>query len=582
MAKDFKTNLIIGGKLNPSLQNAFNKVSKMAGNTSSKINKIGSLTKKVFSVAGVVTGGALGAGLVAVGKEGIKLASNLAEVQNVVDTTFGKSASQINTWSQTALNRFGLSELQAKQFSSTLGAMMKSSGLTGKSLVSMSENLAGLSGDLASFYNLSQEDAFEKIRSGISGETEPLKQLGINMSVANLQAFALSKGIKTSYQKMDQASQVALRYSYLMKKSNDAQGDFAKTQGTYANQTKLLKTNIQQLSAKIASGLLPILTNLAQKGNDVISKITSDPAKMQAIQDKIKGIADKIGDVFTGASNVYSFIKDNWTTIEPIIWGIVAATTAYKVATIGLFAAQKAGLIINELVKAWEFATLIISAVAEGENILTIAQTALNLAMELNPIGLITTALIALAGVVYLVVKNWNAIVNALANAWNWFNNLIKTMPDFAIALTGPLAPLLLLIKHFEQVKNVVGGAIDAVKKFFGFGVKDTSSTNNKTVKTPATLKKHALGGISSKPAIFGEAGPEIAIPLKRTPRSRGLLEQANRIIAGGNGNIYYITYAPQVSGTKRGEIESSLQSNYEIFKAWLEQYFAEKKAVSF
>lgn len=108
------------------------------------------------------------------GMDCINVASDLAEVQNVVDVTFGEGAAQIDSWAKTAQTQFGLTELQAKKFTSTLGAMMKSSGMAGPEIVKMSEDLAGLAADMASFYNLDFETAFQKIRSGISGETEPL------------------------------------------------------------------------------------------------------------------------------------------------------------------------------------------------------------------------------------------------------------------------------------------------------------------------------------------------------------------------------------------------------------------------
>ena len=133
--------------------------------------------------------------LLNVGKDAIQSASDLQEVQNVVDVTFGEQgAKKIEDWAKTAGESFGLTETQAKRFTSTLGAMMKSAGMTGDQITEMSIDLAGLSADMASFYNLDFDTAFQKIRSGISGETEPLKQLGINMSEANLNAFALQKG----------------------------------------------------------------------------------------------------------------------------------------------------------------------------------------------------------------------------------------------------------------------------------------------------------------------------------------------------------------------------------------------------
>lgn len=193
-----------------------------------KENKVASAALVSLRKAGSDTMGALrkGAKFAAVGMAGLpppvlshwersrprgwQVASDLQEVQNVVDVTFGEQGSQkINGWSQSLLNAYGLSELSAKKYSSTLGAMLKSSGMADEQTMQMSQNLTMLAGDMASFYNLDSETAFEKLRSGISGETEPLKQLGINMSVANLQAYAMSQGIKKSYGEMSQAEQTA-------------------------------------------------------------------------------------------------------------------------------------------------------------------------------------------------------------------------------------------------------------------------------------------------------------------------------------------------------------------------------------
>ena len=116
----------------------------------------------------------LGESLVKIAAASIDAASDLREVQNVVDVTYGENASQIDAWAKTAITQFGLTETKAKQFASTMGAMMKSSGLAGPEIVDMSEKLAGLAADMSSFYNMDFDTAFQKIRSGISGETEPL------------------------------------------------------------------------------------------------------------------------------------------------------------------------------------------------------------------------------------------------------------------------------------------------------------------------------------------------------------------------------------------------------------------------
>lgn len=220
--------------------------------------------------------GTIGTALKDFATESVGLASDLQEVQNVVDVTFGNDAKTIETWSKKANKQFGLTELQAKKYTSTLGAMMKSSGLTGKAVTSMSTDLAGLAADMASFYNLDFETAFEKIRSGISGETEPLKQLGINMSVANLEAYALSQGITKSYESMTQAEQVTLRYNYLMQATADAQGDFARTSDSLANSQRILSTNIETLKANLGEMLLPVINDAVNALNGLFEAMTPD------------------------------------------------------------------------------------------------------------------------------------------------------------------------------------------------------------------------------------------------------------------------------------------------------------------
>ncbi|MFS8541312.1 MAG: hypothetical protein LOD89_04395, partial [Tissierellales bacterium] len=197
--------------------------------------------------------------LIDFGKAAVNVASDLTEVQNVVDVTFGSMASEINEFASNATKQFGLSELSAKQFASTMGAMLKSSGITGEAVKDMSIELTKLAADMASFYNLDPEEAFTKIRAGISGETEPLKQLGINMNIANLEAFALSQGINKAWKEMTQAEQTMLRYNYLLAVTGDAQGDFARNSESWANQIKILKEQWKEFMSLIGKALIEIL-----------------------------------------------------------------------------------------------------------------------------------------------------------------------------------------------------------------------------------------------------------------------------------------------------------------------------------
>lgn len=203
--------------------------------------------------------------------ESIGLASDLVETQNVVDVTFEDSASTINKWAQEALNAYGITETKAKQYSSTLGAMLKSMGIADDQVLQMSKDMAGLAADMASFYNLDHDVAFEKIRSGISGETEPLKALGINMSVANLNAFALEKGMNKAFDKMSQAEQATLRYQYLLEATKDAQGDFARTGDSFSNEMRKLQTNLDRIKTEFGKGLLGVVTPAISLLNNVLS-----------------------------------------------------------------------------------------------------------------------------------------------------------------------------------------------------------------------------------------------------------------------------------------------------------------------
>lgn len=243
-----------------------------------------------------------------VAKESIGLASDLDEVQNVVDTTFGAGAGDFNAWAASAKNAFGLSELNAKKFGGTMGAMLKSMGLASDEVMDMSQSLVGLAGDMASFYNLEHEEAFEKIRSGIAGETEPLKQLGINMSVANLEAFAMSQGITKAYESMTQAEQATLRYKYLLSATSDAQRDFSKTSDRHANALRTFWNNMDAKKAQFGQGLLDAVTPAINAINEFLEG--------NAFEKKISGIEEAENATVAGEDVRLGMAFNTITSIE--------------------------------------------------------------------------------------------------------------------------------------------------------------------------------------------------------------------------------------------------------------------------
>lgn len=223
----------------------------------------------------------IGKALLDIGKDAIQAASDLREVQNVVDTTFGGNANKIEAWAKDAGTQFGLTETQAKKFSSTMGAMLKSSGLAGDQIVGISTDLAGLAADMASFYNLDFEEAFSKIRSGMSGMTMPLKELGIDMSVDTMNAFALAQGLDKTFSQMSQSEQTMLRYQYLMKATADAQGDFARTSDEYANGMRQLQTNLTTLKTNLGNVLVDVVNPLI----DGLNKLFEDKSTKTVLDD---------------------------------------------------------------------------------------------------------------------------------------------------------------------------------------------------------------------------------------------------------------------------------------------------------
>lgn len=300
----------------------------------------GDIEKSFASMAGNIVGKLTAAGIGAIllnwGSAAVEAASDLAEVQNVVDTVFGDGSRQIETWSKKAGQQFGLTELQAKKFTSTLGAMMKSSGLAGDEIISMSTDLAGLAADMASFYNLDFETAFEKIRSGISGETMPLKQLGINMSVANLEAFALAQGIEKTFSEMSQGEQTMLRYQYLMQATSDAQGDFSKTADGFANAQRRIQASVDSTKTSLGKILLPVVENVTGAVANFLSQITATPER--TVLDDFNDIEVDTTQKMADLEATYNKAQDIIKLLEEISQETVTLKDGSKISFEELFA----------------------------------------------------------------------------------------------------------------------------------------------------------------------------------------------------------------------------------------------------
>lgn len=319
-----------GGRVSTAtntISSAFNKLSSVGGKTLSAMKKVASGIVSAFkqignsgkhiesarfslwNLAKTAIGFRVGYGILEFGRNAFELGSAITEVENVVDVAFGSMTDKAYEFASTAKEQFGLSELAAKQYSGTMMAMLNASGVAQDAAAKMSIGLAGLAGDLASFYNIETDEAFYKLRSAIAGEVEPMRQLGVSMTVANLEAYALSQGITKSWQSMTQAEQAMLRYNYIMAATSQQQGDYARTINSFANQWRLLTLNVQQFAATIGQGLIAavlpaiqainalfsVLQRAAEAFRDFVYVLTGyKPQSSGGIVDDFSGIGDAV------------------------------------------------------------------------------------------------------------------------------------------------------------------------------------------------------------------------------------------------------------------------------------------------
>lgn len=298
-------------------------------------NGLGSAVKKI----GLLIGGAFAVGkLVQFGKECVELGSDLAEVQNVVDVTFTTMSDKVNEFAKNAMTSAGLSETMAKRYVGTFGAMSKSFGFSEAQAYDMSTALTQLTGDVASFYNISQDLAYIKLKSVFTGETETLKDLGVVMSQSALDQYALANGYGKTTSAMTEQEKVALRLAFVQNQLSAASGDFIRTSDSWANQVRVMQLQLQSLKATVGQGLINIFTPVLKVINILLGKLatlanafksftelitgkkssgqTSGSGAGLAGTDAIADTADQYGQAADNAEKLANANKDNATATK--------------------------------------------------------------------------------------------------------------------------------------------------------------------------------------------------------------------------------------------------------------------------
>lgn len=284
--------------------------------------------------------------LVAAGAAAVKFASDYNESLNKVDVAFGTSAQSVKDFAKTSLENFGIAEGTALDMAATYGDMATALGLPVEKAGAMSKSLVGLAGDLASFKNISVDIANTALAGIFTGETESLKKLGIVMTEANLQVFALSQGINKQMKDMSQAEKVGLRYNYILSVTKNSQGDFARTGGGAANQMRIFQESLKQVGQQLGAVILPVFTKLITFVNGAIKSFSglSDETKTTIVV--IAGIAAAIGPLLTALGSMLTFLPgliSKFNALRTAFGGLNAIVVANPYVALAAAVAAVAG-----------------------------------------------------------------------------------------------------------------------------------------------------------------------------------------------------------------------------------------------
>lgn len=264
------------------------------------------------------------------GSDCIQVASDLQEVQNVVDNSFGSMSKSVSAWAEANASNFGLSELSAKQYLGYIGSMATQFGFTTQQAAEMAETLTGLTGDVASFYNLSDSESYNKLKSIFTGETESLKSIGVVMTQNALDAYAMANGFGKTTQSMTEQEKVALRYQFVLDKLANATGDFSRTSDGFANSSRSLALEIENLKAEVGEELLPAtatIISLASDGLQMISPLIRDVASGITI---VANSFDSLDD------ETKQFATDAIRFLSPVAVVVGAMTGNFAVMGLGI------------------------------------------------------------------------------------------------------------------------------------------------------------------------------------------------------------------------------------------------------
>lgn len=305
-----------------SLKNSLRTSQSSLDRFSKKIGKIGKQLSVKLTLPIITAGGVA-----------VKFASDLQESFNKVDVTFKNSSNEVRDFAKTALKQFGLAEGSALDMAATFGDMATGMGLTTDASADLAKSLVALTGDLASFKNLRADEVFTALTGVFTGETESLKRLGVVMTEHNLKQFAVNQGIQKNIKDMTQQEKIMLRMQYVTQVTANAQGDFARTSGGAANQTRIFREGLKELAANFGQLILPAFTKVVKKLNGFVDGLRNMDADTKKIAITIAGLAAAIGPAMlaiNGAIKVFGFLQIKAVAVTLAITGIIIAIDTFR------------------------------------------------------------------------------------------------------------------------------------------------------------------------------------------------------------------------------------------------------------